>query len=132
MVFKTVKIFGRVLRQTLRRPFTVMYPFKKRNVPPNHRGRHLFVPSNCTGCSMCARVCPTIAIHLDREKKEISIDYSRCIFCNFCVDSCKFSALHSSPDFELSSYSRKELFYPPQRLATPRTTKMKWRGKECI
>ena len=120
------------MRQVFRRPFTVMYPFKKRDVPPNHRGRHIFVQQNCTACTICARVCQTVAIHLDREKKEITIDYTRCIFCNYCVEGCPFNALQQSPDFELSEYTRKELVYTPQMLATPRTTKRTWRKKECI
>nr|MDO8098404.1 4Fe-4S binding protein [Candidatus Njordarchaeota archaeon] len=132
MVHKMLKIFGRVFSQTLHKPFTVMYPFEKRNVPTNHRGRHIFIQKNCTACTMCARVCPTVAIHLNREKKEISINYSRCIFCSFCVDACKFNALHSSPDYELSEYSLDNLTYSPQRLGAPRNDKVKWRGKECI
>lgn len=47
---------------------------------------------NCTGCGMCARVCPVGAITGSRQDKYI-IDAAKCISCGQCFDVCKFTAV---------------------------------------
>jgi NAD-dependent dihydropyrimidine dehydrogenase PreA subunit len=46
----------------------------------------------CTGCTKCARNCPTDAIS-GKKKEAHSIDQSKCIKCRACYDNCKFSAI---------------------------------------
>jgi formate hydrogenlyase subunit 6/NADH:ubiquinone oxidoreductase subunit I len=46
-----------------------------------------------------------------------AVDYSRCVFCGFCVDACPFYALEMSPEYELSAMDRKSLLYTPKMLA---------------
>ena len=56
---------------------------------------HKINPEKCTGCTLCANICPMKAI--SGEKKEPhEIDESKCIRCGLCVDSCRFEAIEVS------------------------------------
>ncbi len=44
----------------------------------------------CRNCKMCERGCKASCIDIAAHK----IDYSRCVDCFDCLDSCKFGALH--------------------------------------
>ena len=47
---------------------------------------------NCTGCTACARVCPTQAI-AGEPKHLHKIDQKKCIKCGICYKTCKFKAI---------------------------------------
>jgi NADH-quinone oxidoreductase subunit F len=49
-------------------------------------------PDNCTGCTACAKVCPTEAA-TGEKKKVHKIDQRKCIKCGACYDACKFDAI---------------------------------------
>ena len=46
----------------------------------------------CTGCTACARVCPTAAA-LGEKKKPHRIEQDKCIKCGACFDVCRFKAI---------------------------------------
>lgn len=48
----------------------------------------------CTGCTLCAKKCPTGAI-LGTAKNAHFIIQDKCIGCGICFDTCKFSAITS-------------------------------------
>jgi NADH-quinone oxidoreductase subunit F len=50
------------------------------------------VKDNCTGCTACARVCPTKAA-TGEKKKVHTINQVTCIKCGACYDACKFDAI---------------------------------------
>ncbi len=49
-------------------------------------------PENCTGCHVCARICPTEAASGEKKKLH-DINQSTCIKCGACFESCKFDAV---------------------------------------
>jgi NADH-quinone oxidoreductase subunit F len=46
----------------------------------------------CTGCTMCAKVCPTNAARGERKKAH-TIDQDTCIRCGLCYEACRFNAI---------------------------------------
>ncbi len=52
-----------------------------------------FADDKCRNCSLCSRNCKAACI----DYKTHSVDYSRCVVCGNCIDSCKFGALKYSP-----------------------------------
>ena len=48
-----------------------------------------FNEEKCRNCSMCSRNCKAACI----DYKTHTVDYSRCVVCGNCIDSCKFGAL---------------------------------------
>jgi NADP-reducing hydrogenase subunit HndC len=50
----------------------------------------------CTGCSLCAKCCPSTSItKFDGQRKYI-IDMNTCIHCGSCFDVCRFGAVVKS------------------------------------
>lgn len=52
-------------------------------------------PAKCTGCTVCARNCPTHAISGERKSPHL-IDQDACIKCGMCFSKCKFDAIELS------------------------------------
>jgi NADH-quinone oxidoreductase subunit F len=50
------------------------------------------LPDACTGCMMCAKVCPTKAARGERKKVH-TIDQDTCIRCGLCSEACRFDAI---------------------------------------
>ena len=48
-----------------------------------------FDEDKCKNCSLCSKNCKAACI----DFKSHSVDYSRCVVCGNCIDSCKFDAL---------------------------------------
>jgi NADH-quinone oxidoreductase subunit F len=51
------------------------------------------IEANCTGCTICAKVCPTGAA-VGEKKKTHSIILDKCVKCGACYTRCKFKAIH--------------------------------------
>lgn len=109
-----------MIRNLVRSPETEAYPFKPIDVPARFRGKLDVDPEKCTGCAVCALVCPVFCIEMmdvgtrkvgDRElplKKPV-FDLAVCISCGECVDNCAFKALTLTKQFELATTNKKDM-----------------------
>ena len=51
------------------------------------------IPGNCTGCGICADVCPHAAIAMPREAAYPAPVEGRCVGCMDCLPQCPFDAI---------------------------------------
>lgn len=51
-----------------------------------------YITEDCTGCTKCARVCPTKAIS-GKVKERHVINQDLCTKCGACMDACSFKAI---------------------------------------
>lgn len=109
------------LRHLLHKPYTLKFPQQRYAVEKGFRGRHLLHLDRCTGCGICAWICPekciTIVQRGDRWYPEYF--YGRCCFCHFCTDYCPEFALEETVEYDIAEYTRDRLVWSPERLAKP-------------
>ena len=84
-------------------------------------------------CFLCAAACPVQCIYIEaaentaqlrisggeRYAKVYDIDYSRCIFCGYCVEACPTDAITHGHGFEIASHNTSTLIYRKEQLLTP-------------
>lgn len=110
---KIGSMFSDVFKSLFRRPATQSYPLERAPSPPRLRSKLLYDPSQCTGCQLCIKDCPSDAIELitlDRVNKRFVMRYhvDRCTFCDQCVVTCRFKCLSmSNEDWELASLHKE-------------------------
>ncbi len=101
------------LRSLFKRPITQQYPFVKLSTPEHLRGKLTFENTGCTGCGLCVKDCPAIALELivnDKKAKRFVFRYheDRCTYCGQCVQSCRFNCLNMGGEaWELASVSKE-------------------------
>ncbi len=117
----------------LRKPVTVEYPAKHREIPQRDRAFPILLWDKavdepfCTGCHACERACPVDCMTVtmkdnplhaeDKSERrkivdEVWIDYGRCMRCNICVEVCNFEAIAMNNTWaghELSVFDRNGL-----------------------
>ena len=122
----TGKHFCKVFFTANRRkePFHIVseYPEVVAKVQPRFRGRLTLLKDEqgeikCVCCLACEKICPTQVITIEKGKKEgrkmpfpvrYDFEMERCIFCEFCVESCGFDAIILNHQFELAAYNRED------------------------
>jgi NADH-quinone oxidoreductase subunit I len=118
-----------VLKHAFMPRVTVLYPEKKRRLPPRWRGRIILSRDGagnerCVACYLCAVACPPSCISLQAATREdgrrypafFRINFSRCIFCGFCEEACPTYAIQLTPDCEMAEFERKNLVYEKEDL----------------
>jgi NADH-quinone oxidoreductase subunit I len=84
-------------------------------------------------CFLCSAAFPTQCIYIEAadntDRARISggeryaavynIDYSRCIFCGYCVEACPTDAITHGHGFELASFNTSTLVYRKEKLLVP-------------
>lgn len=103
------------LKNAMRGPITVMYPYEKLELP--ERARWAVRPTyfadgsiRCTACLTCVKTCPDHILSLDVETREdktkhierFGYEIGACMMCGLCVEACPFDAIHMSHEYELA------------------------------
>lgn len=52
-------------------------------------------PERCVHCTACTAVCPTDALTVNPETRELVFDASQCIICEACIPTCSYGAMES-------------------------------------
>jgi formate hydrogenlyase subunit 6/NADH:ubiquinone oxidoreductase subunit I len=105
-------MIGEISRSLFKRPATERYPYERKPTPERLRGKLMFDAAKCTGCKICVRDCPAMAIELlvvDKATKRFVMRFhsDRCTYCAQCVVSCNFDSLAMSHDvWELAALNR--------------------------
>jgi len=137
-----VRGFGVTFRNLWRRPVTENYPDEPVHFESRYRGIHVQHRDEeglekCVGCFLCAAACPARCIYIEaaenteahrisageRYARIYNIDYSRCIFCGYCVESCPTDAITHGHGFELATYDITSLIYRKEQLLEPSPNK---------
>ena len=98
-----------VFKHLFRKPVTLEYPEKRRELNDQFRGK--LEVKGSIGCRICQKVCPTGAISVEKgvEKTVYKIDLKKCIFCGNCVYHCPKAAVRMTQEYELATDKREDL-----------------------
>jgi len=115
---------GITFKEFFKPTVTVSYPYETLTMSARYRGHIELVEDEegkpqCVVCGLCEKACPSDCITLAGEKPEggkkkvltkYMLDFTKCSLCGSCVESCSFSAIDFSKEYNLAS-TKKEDFY---------------------
>jgi NADH-quinone oxidoreductase subunit I len=136
------KGFSVTFRNLWRKTTTENYPDEPVHFQARYRGIHVLQRDEnglekCVACFLCSAACPAHCIYIEAEEntetKRISgaerfasvynIDYSRCIFCGYCVEACPTDAITHGHGFELATYDINSMIFRKDQLLEAGTPK---------
>ncbi|NTW04751.1 MAG: NADH-quinone oxidoreductase subunit NuoB [Peptococcaceae bacterium] len=80
---------------------TDSYPYDKKPVSSNFRGKPVWDSDKCNLCGLCVECCPTGAIAIEKSKIPY-VQVEKCIFCGYCEDQCANGAVTMGDEYELT------------------------------
>ncbi len=87
-------------------------PFSKKQLKLHIYGEGIenyqYNDNNCTGCGICAKVCPVDNIVVDRENKKIELQ-NKCFACFACIQNCPSQAIHIRGEVNGNRYRNKDI-----------------------
>ena len=113
-----------VIRNLLKKPFTIDYPKKKTKVSVHFRGNIFVDQKTCVGCFLCQVNCPTGAITVNKEKKA-EVDFGKCILCGLCNDVCPVKCIYFPNEFENAVTDREKLKPKKRKKTKPKKMRKK-------
>ncbi|MGE5644562.1 MAG: NADH-quinone oxidoreductase subunit NuoI [Acidobacteriota bacterium] len=133
------KGMGVTFREMMSPTVTEEYPDAPPRFQERYRGVHRLERDEnglekCVACFLCSANCPSNCIYIEaaentepvrisggeRYAKVYNIDYSRCIFCGYCVEACPTDAIVHGHGFEIASYNTSTLIYRKEQLLSDR------------
>lgn len=66
-------------------------------LPDGPLGTVAVAAEKCTLCAVCARLCPTGALHLPGSTTQLAFREDQCVQCGLCVNGCPEKAVSLSP-----------------------------------
>jgi len=128
------------VKHIFKRTFTLKHPYQRHEIPDGYRGRHLLYMDRCTGCGICAWICPEKCITMvpvtgermypqNPQKRFPQYWYVRCCFCHFCTDYCPTGALDYTKDYDLAEYEKELIIWSPERLSKVPATYEEYRTR---
>lgn len=133
------------LLHVFQRRVTIQYPTVRKEIPRGYRGT-LYLNDDCTGCSLCATICPNKCIdmiefaaeerpslppHLPKQTRIVEIikkqgkekkykipqvNLWRCMYCGLCEEICPVDVINMSKHYEISERSREALLLTPEHM----------------
>jgi ferredoxin len=87
-------------------------PFSKKQLKIHIYGEgienYFYTDSNCTGCGLCAKVCPVDNIIVDKIKKNITLQ-NKCFACFSCLHNCPTNNIHIRGEVSSSRYRNSHI-----------------------
>ncbi len=109
------------LKNLFSKPVTRNYPAEPINYPERSRGHIEIEIDKCISCSMCAKVCPTGCITVDRKALTWEINRFDCLACGYCTLKCPKKCLHLTPGYQTPGEVKEPVKYqrptPPPKPA---------------
>lgn len=132
------KGMGVTFKEMMSPTVTEDYPDSPAMLQERFRGKHELQRDvngmeKCVACFLCSAACPANCIYIEAEENKdqqrisggeryasvYNIDYSRCIFCGYCVEACPTDAITHGHGFELASYDTSTLVMRKEDMLVP-------------